>query len=292
MSVTTRHEPHRARAGSGRQTPTKAGTARTQQRVARGPPPRRLARPGRYAPDRPVQLDAAPVATADGTPPARAPAAGEGRTTARLEAAAAAGRRHLPAPDPPGPPGARRGMLLLVARLVDVQVLHAGAYQAAARGESSISVSLPALRGGIYARDGSPLALSVPTDDVVADDFQVAHPGADGARAVADPPRPGHDPGRRSCTGRSGYVVLARQLPQSTGQTITADAFPGITLIADSKRVVPNGNLAAPGRRVHQRVPDTARPDSSTGTTSCWREPTARRRSWSRLRVWRCRSRR
>jgi cell division protein FtsI (penicillin-binding protein 3) len=44
----------------------------------------------------------------------------------------------------------------------------------------------------------------------------------------------------------SGYVVLARQLPESTGQTITADTFPGITLIADSKRVVPNGNLASP----------------------------------------------
>ena len=59
-------------------------------------------------------------------------------------------------------------MLLLVARLVDVQVLHAGAYQTAARGESSITVSLPSLRGGIYARDGAPLAMSVPTDDVVA----------------------------------------------------------------------------------------------------------------------------
>ena len=33
-------------------------------------------------------------------------------------------------------------MLLLVARLIDVQVLHAGAYTAAARGESSITVSV------------------------------------------------------------------------------------------------------------------------------------------------------
>ena len=143
-------------------------------------------------------------------------------------------------------------MLLLVARLVDVQVLHAGAYQAAARGESSISVSLPSLRGGIYDRDGSPLALSVPTDDVVADDFQIAHPvqtalalspilHVPAATLAAELHRP------------TGYVVLARQLPQATGQKISADAFPGITLIADSKREVPNGNLAAPGGRVHQR---------------------------------------
>jgi cell division protein FtsI (penicillin-binding protein 3) len=136
-------------------------------------------------------------------------------------------------------------VLLLVARLVDVQVLHAGAYEAAARGESSISVSLPALRGGIYARDGSPLALSVPTDDVVADDFQVAHPLK---TALALSPIL-HIPATTLAVQLhrpSGYVVLARQLPQSTGQTIATDAFPGISLIADSKRVVPNGNLAAP----------------------------------------------
>ena len=136
-------------------------------------------------------------------------------------------------------------LLLLVARLVDVQVLHAGAYEVAARGQSSISVSLPSLRGGIYARDGSPLAMSVPTDDVVADDFQVAHPLR---TALALSPLL-HVPAATLATQLhrpSGYVVLARQLPQSVGHTIAADAIPGITLVADSKRLVPNGNLAAP----------------------------------------------
>ena len=40
--------------------------------------------------------------------------------------------------------------------------------------------------------------------------------------------------------------MLATQLSQSDGQKIAADAIPGITLVADSKRVVTNGNLAAP----------------------------------------------
>ena len=136
-------------------------------------------------------------------------------------------------------------LLLLVARLVDVQVLHAGAFAAAARGESSISVSLPSVRGGIYARDGSPLAMSMPTEDVVADDFQVAHPVQ---TALALSPLL-HVPATTLATQLhkpSGYVVLARQLPQSVGQKIGADAIPGITLLADSKRLVPNGNLAAP----------------------------------------------
>ena len=136
-------------------------------------------------------------------------------------------------------------MLLVVARLIDVQVLHSSSYQAAARGESAITVSVPSLRGGIYDRDGAPLALSVPTDDVVADDFQIAHPVQ---TATALSPII-HVPAATLAAElhrRTGYVVLARQLPQSTGQTISADAFPGITLIADSKREVPNGNLAAP----------------------------------------------
>ncbi|HEX3332924.1 MAG TPA: penicillin-binding protein 2 [Acidimicrobiales bacterium] len=136
-------------------------------------------------------------------------------------------------------------MLLLVARLIDVQVLHAGAYESAARGESAITVSLPSVRGGIYARDGSPLALSVPTDDVVADDFQVAHPFAT-AGALSPLLHVPVDTLAAQLHQKSGYVVLARQLPQSTGQTISKDALPGITLIADSKREVPNGNLAQP----------------------------------------------
>jgi cell division protein FtsI (penicillin-binding protein 3) len=41
-------------------------------------------------------------------------------------------------------------------------------------------------------------------------------------------------------------VVLATELSQTDGQKIAADAIPGITLVAGSKRVVPNGNLASP----------------------------------------------
>ena len=136
-------------------------------------------------------------------------------------------------------------LVLLVARLVDVQVLHASAYHAAARGESSITVSLPSLRGGIYARDGSPLALSVATNDVVADDFLVAHP-VKTALALAPMLRVPAATLAQELHRHSGYVVLARQVPKETGQKIAADSLPGISLIDDATRDVPNGNLAAP----------------------------------------------
>jgi cell division protein FtsI (penicillin-binding protein 3) len=136
-------------------------------------------------------------------------------------------------------------LVLMMARLVQIQVLHAGSYAAAARGESSITVPLPSLRGGIYDRDGAPLALSVATDDVVSDDFQVVHPVQ---TALALSPML-HVPATTLAAElhrHSGYVVLAKQLPKTTGQKIAADALPGITLIDDSKRIVPNGNLASP----------------------------------------------
>jgi cell division protein FtsI (penicillin-binding protein 3) len=136
-------------------------------------------------------------------------------------------------------------LVLLVARLVDVQIVHASSYGVAARGESSITVSLPSLRGGIYARDGSPLALSVATEDVVADDFQVAHP-VQTALALSPLLNVPATTLASKLHQPSGYVILARQLPEATAQKISSDAIPGITLIADAKRVVPNGNLATP----------------------------------------------
>jgi cell division protein FtsI (penicillin-binding protein 3) len=136
-------------------------------------------------------------------------------------------------------------LLLVVARLVDVQVIHSGSYQAAALNESHQQITLDSLRGGVYARDGSPLALSVATDDVIADDFQVAHPVK---TAAALSPLLGISAATLApeLHQHSGYVVLAKQISQSDGQKIAADAIPGITLVADSKRVVTNGNLASP----------------------------------------------
>ena len=295
MSVTTRHEPHRARAGSGRQTPTKAALGEDAAAVAeaRHAPTARPARPVRRPTGgQPTAATGRPAATGTAAEPRphRPPAKVVRLPVSRPRRGWA--ERHLPAPDPPRPPGARRGD----AAAGGAARRRAGPPRRRLRGGGAGRVLHLRVAAGAAGRDLRPRRVA--PRPVGADRRRRRRrlPGgasrADGARAVADPPRPGHDPRRRSCTGRSGYVVLARQLPQSTGQTIAADAFPGITLIADSKRVVPNGNLAAPGRRVHQRGRHTAPPDSSTGTTSCWREPTARRRSWSRLRVWRCHSRR
>jgi cell division protein FtsI (penicillin-binding protein 3) len=136
-------------------------------------------------------------------------------------------------------------LLLVVARLVDVQVIHSGSYKSLSVNESHRLINLGSPRGGIYARDGSPLAMSVPTDEVIADDFQITHPMK---TAEALSPLLGISATTLApeLHRHSGYVVLARHMAQSQGQKIAADTIPGITLAANSKRVVTNGNLASP----------------------------------------------
>ncbi|HUZ09510.1 MAG TPA: penicillin-binding protein 2 [Acidimicrobiales bacterium] len=136
-------------------------------------------------------------------------------------------------------------LLALVVRLVDVQVLESAHYQSQASRQLAVPVIVPAVRGGLYSRDGQVLAMSVPTSDVYADDFLIVRPVAEAA-ALAPLL---HVPATKLASElhqRSGYVPLAKQLSNQVGKKIAAAAFPGITVVADSRRVVPNGNLAAP----------------------------------------------
>jgi cell division protein FtsI (penicillin-binding protein 3) len=140
-------------------------------------------------------------------------------------------------------------LIAVVARLVDVQVVHSSQYRTQGEDEQAVTFAVPAVRGAIYDRNGAVLALSVPTKKVIADDFQIHDPSGEAAvlsplvgvpvaQLVADLER------------RSGYVVLASEVPTATAATITKDinnaSLQGITLIDDSEREVPNGTLAGP----------------------------------------------
>ncbi len=80
---------------------------------------------------------------------------------------------------------------------------------------------------------------------MIADNFQIAHPlkTAAALSPLLHIPATTLAPELRR---HSGYVVLAKEISQSDGQKIAADAIPGITLVDDSKRVVTNGSLASP----------------------------------------------
>jgi len=114
----------------------------------------------------------------------------------------------------------------LALRLFAVQVLSGGHYAAIGAAEVTSTVQVPAVRGGIYDRNGAVLALSVPRSTVVADPFLIVDPGQEAA-------------------------VLARVLNVPVAvltaeMSIEALALAGINLLPDSQRVNPAGQMAAP----------------------------------------------
>ena len=136
-------------------------------------------------------------------------------------------------------------LVVVAARLVDVQVIHSGQYQQQAAQEFTQPVTIPALRGAVTDRNGVVLETSIPTQMVVADDFQVSHPAQE-ARQLAPLIHVRASVLRGLLSKRSGYVPLAPYLPVAQAKKVAALAFPGITMIDDSVNVAPAGGLASP----------------------------------------------
>lgn len=136
-------------------------------------------------------------------------------------------------------------LFIVAARLVDVQILHAGDYGQKAAQELTQPVTIPPLRGAITDRNGVVIATSIPTDMVVADDFQVGHPVQE-ARALSPLLKVRASTLAHLLSERSGYVPLVRNLSVVKAKKISATAFPGITTIANSLDVSPDGGLASP----------------------------------------------
>ncbi len=133
----------------------------------------------------------------------------------------------------------------LAVRLVAVQEFSHQHYAALSASELTQTVSVPAVRGGIYDRNGEVLAESVTRQTVVADPLLIAHPVpiADALAPVLGVPL---STLLVELTERSGYVYLAHRVPDAVAAKVSALRLPGINLIAESQRVEPDGVLAQP----------------------------------------------
>lgn len=137
----------------------------------------------------------------------------------------------------------------LLSRLAYLQVLRHPEYAAEAQGEHIGTQTLPAHRGAILDRNGFPLATSVDTWDIAVDcgvwaDERVAFAGA-----AALAPLLGRVPGELfSATGSASgpTVTLARQVEHSAGRAVIAAGIPGVLVGQSSRRIYPEGDLAAP----------------------------------------------
>ena len=216
-------------------------------RVAGGHRPRHRADGTCRAPRRRSRSRASAWRALSGRPPSpRRPAARSrrGDDAAPLREAGRPARRPAPAPRgapthrlplrrvaqgaPPGDPGARPRWGARARHPADQP---AGApcartSRSCLRSSSCTTVTVPALRGSIYDRNGELLALSVPTKQVVADDFQITHPttrGARRSRRFSASRRPHSSP---SSQEHNGYVVLSKYVGVATATTSTNDALP------------------------------------------------------------------
>jgi cell division protein FtsI (penicillin-binding protein 3) len=133
----------------------------------------------------------------------------------------------------------------LVVRLIAVQELSHTHYAALSRSELSQIVTVPALRGGIYDRNGEVLALSVAKKTVVADPFLIKKPAR---TAAALSPVLGIPVAQLvpELSEHSGFVYLAHRIDSATAAKVTALNLDGIDLIDESQRVEPDGQTGEP----------------------------------------------
>ena len=145
---------------------------------------------------------------------------------------------------------------VVVARLVEVQVVDADAYAARGSEQRARTITLAPDRGRLYDRDGEILAMSVPSATVYADPRAfLPTAGEDGVeRRAADPddvarelaPLLDRDPAELASLLRKDahFVYLARQVDHAVGQRIEALELPGIGILSEPRRVYPGGELA------------------------------------------------
>jgi len=135
--------------------------------------------------------------------------------------------------------------LALALRVIGVQVFSSGRYSAMGAKEVDAKVVDPAVRGGIYDRNGAPLALSVPRSTIVGDPFLIHHPAVVAAalsKVLGVPTRTLV----AELSEDSGFVPLAQRVGDTVANKVTALALAGINVLPTTERIDPAGSLAAP----------------------------------------------
>lgn len=138
--------------------------------------------------------------------------------------------------------------LVFIARLFMVQVVNGHYYREKAASTQQKSVELEPVRGQIYAHDGSgtlsPLVLNETYVKVIADPRFVEEPEVT-ARQIADVTGGDISQYIDKLSSDSAYKVIEEFLEKQTAEQLQALELPGIAFRDTTKRVYPEGNLAA-----------------------------------------------
>lgn len=126
-----------------------------------------------------------------------------------------------------------------------LQVVKSGDLQAQAREQQVAEVTVPGLRGRVLDRRGNPLALSEDAVDVVATPYQIEDPSMTAARLSSYLDQSPTDIADAISDPESGFAYVAKGVSLFDGKKIEDLDIPGITTLPTSRRVYPQGNVAA-----------------------------------------------
>lgn len=135
-------------------------------------------------------------------------------------------------------------MVVLAVRLVIIQIADASTLQAYARNIHVHRIVLPAARGKIVDRNGTVLAMDVPTYQIVAAPKYVTQP-ASAAKVLSRYLPFSSSLLRKVLSGKSWYALLDRSVPASVAHKIQALNLTGVSVVPSTGQEYPNGTLAS-----------------------------------------------
>ena len=138
--------------------------------------------------------------------------------------------------------------IVVVLNLAWIQLYRHSSYATLSYRQFHSKFAIPADRGTLYDRNAVPLALSAPTDEVWADDLQIARKTTPLAEAQALSPLVHVPVGKLvpllTIHYGSGHTLITNNLSLEDGDKLTNRNLPGILVQRGSARVYPNGELA------------------------------------------------
>ncbi|HKH40536.1 MAG TPA: penicillin-binding protein 2 [Solirubrobacterales bacterium] len=117
--------------------------------------------------------------------------------------------------------------------------------RAEARSQQVAEVTVPGQRGRVLDRNGKVLASSEDAADVIATPYQVKDVGQTALRLHDILGEPTTDLVSKLGDGNSGFEYVARKVEASTAARIEMLDIPGISTVATSRRLYPQGELAS-----------------------------------------------
>jgi len=136
-------------------------------------------------------------------------------------------------------------LCLAIGRAAWVQGVQGAGLSADAQSQQTETVPVPGLRGSILDRRGKELAVSEDAVDVVATPYQVTNPERVARRLAPILGVSKEDILKALGSGSSGFAYLAREVDLSEAGKIHKLNLPGITTVPASRRIYPEGKLAA-----------------------------------------------